>query len=67
MKKKQCQSFFYQTDLDPTLTKIPGPAHVIKLPFVIKIFVFPIFAWPFNTGLKYSKFSFLSDKQLEMQ
>ena len=40
---------------------------LIKLPFVIKIFVLPIFEWPFNTGLKYSKFSFLSDKQLEMQ
>ena len=39
----------------------------IKLPFVIKIFVLPIFECPFNTGLKYSKFSFLSDKQLEMQ
>ena len=40
---------------------------LIKLPFVIKIFVLPIFEWPFNTGLNYSKFSFLSDKQLEMQ
>ena len=40
---------------------------LIKLLFVIKIFVLPIFEWPFNTGLKYSKFSFLSDKQLEMQ
>ena len=40
---------------------------LIKLPFVIKIFVLPIFEWPFNTGLKYSKFSFLSYKQLEMQ
>ena len=42
---------------------------LIKIPFVIKIFVLPIFEWPFNTGLKYmySKFSVLSDKQLEMQ
>ena len=40
---------------------------LIKLPFVIKIFVLPIFEWSYNTGLKYSKFSFLSDKQLEMQ
>ena len=39
-----------QIDFQDQLSLNAGQKVFIKLPFVIKIFVLPIFVWPFYTG-----------------